>query len=109
MMTDPVQYSQETLALAIRAFELNPPVEGLLYQHLLNEISRLIEKDFHAVVNILYRMDVSEEKIRLGLQLYPGRDAAEIITELVLERQAEKIRTRHLFNRDADIPDEDKW
>ena len=108
-MSEPVPYSGETLTLAIRAFDLDPVMNGEMYQQLLHEISRLIEKDFQALVNILYRMDVSEEKIRLGLQQFPARDAAELIAELILERQAEKIRTRHLFNRDANIPDEDKW
>jgi hypothetical protein len=99
----------ETIALAINALGPTKMYESPTYGELCNEIAHLIERDFNRLVNILYRMDVSEEKIRIALSAAPGRDAAELIADLVLERQSEKIRTRHLFNVDEDIPDEDKW
>jgi hypothetical protein len=58
-------------------------------------------------------MDVSETKLKRLLQENPESDAGVIITELILERQQEKINFRrnqgdNLKKKD-DIPEEDKW
>jgi hypothetical protein len=60
-------------------------------------------------VQILYRVDVSEQKLKELLQKNPGTDAAVIIADLLIERQEEKVKIKNSFQYNNDIPDEDKW
>ena len=79
-------------------------------QILAEKINELITNDFQKLVLILYRMDVSEVKLKQLLTENAGTNAAEIITDLMIERQAEKIRSREQFRkRDENISDDEKW
>jgi hypothetical protein len=79
-------------------------------EFLVQKVNELIINDFEKLVNILYRMDVSETKINALLKEFMQEDAAEIIVNLMLERAAQKIKSRQQFNqRDNNISDEEKW
>src|SRR6185437_8340760 len=54
-------------------------------------INELINKDFDAVVQLLYRIDVSEKKVRDFLDQNTGNDSASILADLIIERQLQKI------------------
>lgn len=72
-------------------------------------INRLIQTDFTGLVNILYRLDVSEARLKQVLADQPGTNAGELIAALMVERQLEKNRTRSQFKQHGDIPDDEKW
>lgn len=77
---------------------------------LQEKINELIQHDFAGLVNLLYRVDVSEQKLKQLLKDTQGKDAARIISSLIIERQIEKIKHRHSFkepNRDDDAAE--KW
>ena len=77
---------------------------------LTEKINELINNDFQKLVSILYRMDVSESKLKQLLNENPGTNAALIIADLMIERQAEKIKSRQQFSkRDENINDDEKW
>ena len=79
-------------------------------QLLAEKINELINNDFQKLVLILYRMDVSEIKLKQLLTENAGTNAAVIIAGLMIERQAEKIRSREQFSRrDENISDDEKW
>ena len=79
-------------------------------QILAEKINELINTDFQKLVSILYRMDVSEIKLKQLLNENPGTNSALIIADLMIERQAEKIRSRQQFcKRDENISDDEKW
>ena len=79
-------------------------------QLLAEKINELINNDFQKLVSILYRMDISEIKLKQLLNENPGTNAAQIISDLMIERQAEKIRSRQRFSkRDENISDEERW
>ena len=79
-------------------------------QELIEKINGLINTDFQKLVSMLYRMDVSEIKLKQLLNENAGTNAAIIIVELMIERQAEKIRSRQQFNkRDENISDDERW
>jgi len=79
-------------------------------QILIEKINDIINNDFQKLVSILYRMDVSEIKLKQLLNENAGTNAAIIIVELMIERQAEKIRSRQQFNKsDKNISDDEKW
>lgn len=72
-------------------------------------INHLLLYDFNKLVQILYRIDVSEMKLKELLQKNPGINAAVIIADLLIQRQEEKIKTKETFKSNNDIADEDKW
>jgi len=77
---------------------------------LINRINELVNTDFQKLVLILYRMDVSELKLKQFLIDNPSADAGIIIADLMIERQAEKIKSREQYSkRDENINDEEKW
>jgi len=78
-------------------------------QVLVEKINELINTDFQKLVSILYRMDVSEIKLKQLLNENSGTNAAIIIADLMIERQAEKIRSREQYKRDENISEDEKW
>jgi len=78
-------------------------------QILAEKIDHLINNDFQKLVSILYRMDVSETKLKQLLSENPGTNAALIITDLMIERQEQKIISRQQFRRDENVSDDEKW
>jgi len=79
-------------------------------QILIEKINELINTDFQKLVSILYRMDVSEIKLKQLLNENQGTNAALIITELMIERQEQKIISRQQFRKkDENISDDEKW
>src|SRR5687767_13807970 len=94
-----------------QSLEINLPgniSEDELKEKISSFINALIENDFHRLVSLLYRVDVSEEKLKAMLVENQGTDAGKIIGELIIERQLQKIKTRRHFNRrDSTISDEE--
>jgi len=79
-------------------------------QQLMSVIDRLISTDFNRLISSLYRLDVSEAKLKYLLQQNPAADAAAIITDLIIERQVQKIKSRRQYSqRDNDISEEERW
>jgi len=83
--------------------------EEELLQKLTEVINHLIQTDFEKLVFILYKIDVSESKLKQLLQQHPQKDAAPVIAKLIIEREHQKIYSRNKFNTKNDIPDEEKW
>jgi hypothetical protein len=84
--------------------------EEQLLQVLSVEINRLINQDFSRLIAILYRIDISELKLKKLLAENKGSDASRIIAWMILERQKEKQRLRQRFStKRDDIPDDEKW
>ena len=79
-------------------------------QVLADRINELVNTQFQKLVSILYRMDVSETKLKQLLSDNPGTDAGLIIADLMIQRQKEKIRSRQQFSkRDENISDDENW
>ena len=73
------------------------------------QINHLIQADFHRLVAILYRLDISESKLKKTLEENTDREAGELMAELIIERQLQKLKMREIYRSDHDIPDEEKW
>jgi hypothetical protein len=69
------------------------------------KINILIREDFSALVQWLYRIDVSESRLRKLLKVDTGEDAGKIIARLVMERQWQKMETRRQSRRDPSTGD----
>jgi hypothetical protein len=73
-------------------------------------INDLIQHHFEKLVSLLYRIDVSEAKIKSLLQQQADEDAGKIIAALIIERQLQKIKIRQQFSQqDNNISEEEKW
>ncbi len=84
--------------------------DKLLHAKLTTLINNLIINDFDGLIFILYRLDVSEGKLKKLLSENKKEDAADIIATLIIERQLQKIKSRKEYKRDNDsIDEEEKW
>ena len=72
-------------------------------------INDLIEKDFSRLVQILYRLDVSEDKLKTVLLENPTGDAGNMIAKLIMERIEQRQKTKELFRQEGEIPEDEKW
>ena len=78
--------------------------------HLCMRINEMITGDFQQLVNILYRVDVNERKLKYLLHENVGEDAAGIIAGLIIDRQMEKIISRQQFKNDPTPgAQEERW
>ena len=68
---------------------------------LVTFIDDLIRNDFNRLLSILYRVDISEEKLKR--MLAENKDtqvrSAELIAQLLVEREQEKIISRAKYRR----------
>jgi hypothetical protein len=77
---------------------------------LAEKINHLIREDFNGLVQLLYRIDVEEPRLRYLLQQHKGEDAGMIIARLIIDRLLQKIETRREYSaKNKDIPDEERW
>jgi len=81
--------------------------ENELENQLAEKINILIQRDFEALVQLLYRIDVSEKGLRGILDSDSGEDAGRIIARLIMERQWQKIESRRRYRRDNAGSDDD--
>lgn len=84
-------------------------LEALGAEQLGKYINQLIEGDFSHLLQLLYRLDVSETKLKAVLADNPQGDAGTLIAALMLERMQQSRQTRAQFRTEHDIPEEEKW
>jgi hypothetical protein len=79
-------------------------------QKLQDYLNHLINNDFHYLVQLLYRLDISEKKLKQLLGEQPQQDAGALIASAIVQRQMEKIETRKKFRtQPPPANDEEKW
>ena len=98
-------YLQQNFQLPIAINEMQD-AENFLAE----KINALIKDDFNLLIQILYRIDVNETRLKQVLKDNPNEDAGKIIAALLIERQLQKINTPEQFKRKNDYFSEDeKW
>ena len=80
-----------------------------LEQQLAGYINHLLLHDFKQLIHLLYRVDVSESKLKELLRDHPHTDAGILISQLIIQRQEEKIKTRSSFQKKNDVDEEERW
>lgn len=96
------------------AFNVDLPVnmtQKQLEVLLAEKINYLIVHDFSLLVQILYRIDVSENKLKTLLKENTDSNAGKIIAALVIERQLQKIKSRQQTGRDdkSIVDENESW
>lgn len=66
---------------------------------LARRISEWLDADFSRLVNVMYRLDVSEAKFSAALVSGDAEGSALRIADLVLEREKQKIITRRKYRQ----------
>jgi hypothetical protein len=82
-------------------------LEQLGPSDLIAYINDCIQHDFNKLVQLLYRIDVSEEKLKYILQLNPNEDAAKLIATVIVERLAATKAARASFSTANKIDTQD--
>jgi hypothetical protein len=86
-------------------------IDMLLSVHIKNKLTdyirTLIINNPEELIQLLYRIDVREEKIASAL--HRDIDDAPVIAELIIERQIQKIKTRQQFKQNNNESDEERW
>ena len=72
-------------------------------------INELLLHNFDGLLLLLYRVDVSEKQLKKVLAENKNTDAGELIADLILKRQEEKIALRRSFPPAKDISDDERW
>jgi hypothetical protein len=86
-------------------------LEKLAPEDLAIAINELIKNDFSKLVQLLYRIDVSEAKLKYILQAHPNEDAGKLIAAVVIERLEATKKAREMFStpkEDDSIDNEEK-
>src|SRR5262245_22247285 len=76
-------------------------------QLLAEKFNELIDSDFEHLIQLLYRIDISEAKLKQVLKENPGKNTADLLAELTIERQLQKIRSRQEYRPDENISDDE--
>lgn len=78
--------------------DLSSKSDADLLEQLSTYLNELINRDFNAVVQILYRMDVSEMKVREKLANSVSVETAGLIlAHLLIQRELEKMKWRERY------------
>ncbi len=95
-----------------QSLEIELPVElsqQQLRDKLAAHVNYLINHQFEKLVFYLYRIDVDETKMRHLLEQREGEDAAGLIADLIIERQAQKIESRKKFRKEQTGTADEMW
>ena len=78
---------------------------------LAEKVNELIEGNFDQLLQLLYRIDINEYRLRRLLLENEGEDAGKIIARLIVQRQWEKIESRRKYRQDTDAgaDGEERW
>ena len=66
-------------------------------KYLIGKLKYLLDEKFDTLVNVLYRIDISEKKLS---QLFSGKNKDSIpsnLADLIIERQLQKMHLRKLY------------
>ncbi len=76
--------------------------EARLREAIAGRISDLITQDMPRLKWILYRIDVSEEKLMTALAENPTDKAADVIAGMIIQREMEKARSRERSRQEGE-------
>ena len=88
---------------------VDPPAYPSLLKSLTVIIRKLLEKDMAQLVNLLYEIDIEEQKLSDLLQQHKSEDVAEVIAAFIIERQQAKVNSRQQNKSDTEIEEDEKW
>lgn len=76
-----------------------------LRKKLSEKVKELMDTNWEKLLNILYRIDVSENKVKQVLAYVESKNIPKEIADLIIQRQIEKIKYRENYKNSN--PDRD--
>ncbi|MDN3588736.1 hypothetical protein QWY86_18790 [Pedobacter aquatilis] len=67
--------------------------ENQLRDNLIDAFAYLVDNDFPKLIQILYKADVDQYKLKELLETTEGKSSAEVIVDAYISRQMKKIET----------------
>jgi hypothetical protein len=64
-------------------------------------VQELVNSNFEKLLLILYRLDISEKKVKEAIDLGGPENASKQIATLILEREKEKVATREKYKNES--------
>jgi hypothetical protein len=102
----------ETGKLVSKDFEISESTfisEEDLEKALSEVIYRMIDRDLEKLFAILYRLDVSEQKVHAALRKNNDIAPHIAIAKLIIKRHKEKLETRQQYRQDNEDDSVEKW
>lgn len=101
-----IHHISEQLGVSISPEKTTEQLEAIIAER----INYLVINDFPQLLRLLYRIDISETKLKSLIGSNPEADSGRIIAKMIIERQMEKARLREHFKKtDPEASDEEKW
>ena len=72
-----------------------------LLDRLTEVVQQLIDEDFERLLLALYRIDVSEQRVKAAIEAGAPGAAARVIATLVLDRERQKAATRRRIQEEG--------
>ena len=82
--------------------------EGL-YKAVSERVNFLINANLSLLLSFLYRLDISERKLKELLSSETDTATSDIIAALIIERQLQKGESRRAFKSEDSISEDEKW
>lgn len=109
-MTDEQQLQNEIIEYTDSSLVVQDNNAEMFRQRLVEYINGLITNDFNKLIYVLYRLDISEKKLKQLLAGHQQTDAGLLIANMIIERQLQKIQSRKQYRmQDDGIAEEEKW
>jgi hypothetical protein len=106
----PYKMKRDALTEVAREFGIATENGSVSKAAMVEKVNEWINTDFQKLVSVLYRIDVNEEKLRQLLEHHHDTDAALVITNAIIERQEQKIKSRRNSpRRENNIDENEKW
>lgn len=98
------QEDLEELLMSFKFMDITPCPTQAHFNEIINLMARYIDElivnDFNKLLSILYRIDVSEEKVKGALAMDAGKaSSGHTIARLLIERETEKIKLRAKYSK----------
>ena len=81
--------------------------QGNLFEQLFDVvypiINKLITNNYQQFLNILYRIDVNELKLKQEMAKVDANQYSEVVTRLVLQKELQKVIIRNIYSKENDI------
>lgn len=75
-------------------FDINENLtDNQLRETMIDAFAYLVDNDFPKLIQILYKADVDQYKLKELLETAEGRSSAEVIADAYMDRQMAKIET----------------
>ncbi len=71
----------------------SPEIINLMQYH----IEQLLHNDYARLMNLLYRIDLSESKMKALKKYDPSMPERDVITFLIIQREMQKVMFREMF------------